>query len=738
MRETSVVHPAPEWHVEIMKPRRASDPSNSASHNPGRAAMPHFDEQTARDLEFDAVRNMLLNHCHNPTTIERAENLYPRVHPRHWLESLERTNEFLRVRTEGISFPAVGCAEISADNERLAIRDSVLDEDGFNRIRTATQTVNDAIHALKGKQNTLPRLCELVLELEPNHELPKAVDTVFDAKGQVRSNASAKLILIREEIIRSRRNVNRQFVKELKHHLERGWLADTKEGFINNRRVLAVNSTHKRKVNGTILGQSKNASITFIEPASTVALNFEMEMLLDDERKEIHRILRDLTQRIRRFLPQLKAFHKVLVEFDWLRAKTLLAIEMDAVMPGIRSDQSFHLIQAYHPLLALQNTAKGIPTEPQTLALSAKERMLVISGPNAGGKSITLKTVGLLQVMLQSGLLVPVHPNSEMGRFESILTDIGDNQSIENQLSTYSYRLNRMKKFLDVATGKSLLLLDEFGTGSDPELGGALAEVFFEELYARNVFAVITTHYANIKTRAAQLPAAINGSMRFDQDSLQPLFKLDIGPPGSSFTFEVAHINGIDTDLIARAKGKLDHRKVKLDELISELQKEKNTLARVTDRNLKKELELAQLKAEIARREQHLQERAEHQQTIAESQNDALHRGRKLQQFIDRFDAGGKNKELLQDVQKYLAVEKTKLLDLEASKKAKLAARAAKTAKRRPKHFVDRIKVGSTVRLRNGGQERGEVLQLHGNSATVLFGAFKTKIELDRLTWVAH
>lgn len=712
--------------------------NNRKLHRDLESAMPHFDQQTAKDLEFDAVQRLLLNHCHNPTTIRRAEELKPRVHPRDWLVSLKRTKEFLTIRTEGITFPAVGCAEISSDNERLAIRDSVLDEAGFNRIRTATLTINEAITALKGKDQSLPELCALTESILPNHDLPKAIDTVFDAKGQVRSNASPKLIQIREETIRLRRTVNRQFVKELKRNQERGWLADTKEGFINNRRVLAVASTHKRKVQGTVLGQSKNASITFIEPASTVSLNFEMEMILDDERKEIHRILRALTQQIRRFLPELKSYHKVLVELDWLRAKTMLALELNADLPGIRNDQSFHLIQAYHPLLVLQNEAKGIHTEPQTVALSKKERMLVISGPNAGGKSITLKTVGLLQAMLQSGLLVPVHPNSEMGWFDAILTDIGDNQSIENQLSTYSYRLNRMKGFLDAAHAQSLLLLDEFGTGSDPELGGALAEVFFEELYERQVFAVITTHYANIKTRAAQLPAAINGSMRFDQESLQPLFKLDIGPPGSSFTFEVAHINGISPDLISRAKGKLDGRKVKLDELISELQKEKNTLARVTDRHLKKELELEQLKVEMVRREQHIEERAANQQNIAEEQNDALHRGRKLMQFIDRFDPGSKNKELFQDVQKYLAVEKSKKLDAVAAKKAKQKANAAKSAKRRPKHFVERIKVGSIVRLRNGGKERGEVLQMHGDGATVLFGAFKTKIELERLTWVAN
>lgn len=697
-----------------------------------------FDEQTAKDLEFDTVKALLLRHCHNPSTIQRAEQLQPVRHLKIWQKALELTKEFMEVRREGITFPAVGCEEIGGDNDRLSVRDSVLDEAGFNRLRVAVMTVNEVIEALEEKDKAFPRLCQLIQDLQPNVQIIEAIESVFDAKGQVRSDASKRLIQIREEIVRLRRTINRQFLKEVKRFSELGWLAETQEGFVNNRRVLAVNSTHKRKVQGTALGQSKNGSITFIEPAANVALNFEMEMLMDDERKEILRILRGLTKAIRQHLPQLKSYHRVLVELDWIRAKSQLALEMEADLPGIRKGRSFHLVLAYHPLLALQNRLKSLPTESQTVELNDKARMLVISGPNAGGKSITLKTVGLLQVMLQSGLLIPAHPNSEMGCFDSILTDIGDNQSIENQLSTYSYRLNRMRGFLDVANDRSLLLLDEFGTGSDPELGGALAEVFFEELYARKCFAVITTHYANIKNRAAQLPEAINGSMRFDRESLQPLYKLDVGPPGSSFTFEVATINGIPQELIRRAKGKLDQRKVRLDELISELQSEKNTLSKVTDRNLRKELELDQKRRDFEQHQAHLNERSVAQQLIAEEQNDALNRGRKLQQFIERFDSGTRNKELFEDIQKYLAMEKSKLQDAEHSRQTRQKAAQARAVKRRPKHFVDRIKVGSIVRLRNGGKERGEVIEMDHKTALVLFGAFRTKVELEKLTWVAH
>ena len=361
--------------------------------------------------------------------------------------------------------------------------------------------------------------------------------------------------------------------------------------------------------------------------------------------------------------------------------------------------------------------------------------MLVISGPNAGGKSITLKMVGLLQAMVQSGLLVPVHPDSAFGLFKSLLTDIGDNQSIENQLSTYSYRLNRMKGFLGEAGVNSLLLLDEFGTGSDPELGGALAEVFFEELYGKGAFGVITTHYANIKTRATQMPEAVNGSMLFDAETLSPTYHLDLGQPGSSFTFEVAELNGIDKGIIRRAKEKLNPKKVKLDALIADLQKEKARHVRMTDRQLKAEHEAAEAKRDYDQKAARLAERQESVQRMGSDQNAALLRGKKVQQFIDRFKSGQANKALIEDIRKYLSVEATKKAEREEAAARKKAAAEKKRKSTRPKQRIDRIVVGSTVRLKDGRQ-RGEVLSIKGKRATVAFGEFRTRVELVDLVWV--
>ena len=694
-----------------------------------------FDAQSMEDLGFVEVKRLLEALCKTESAQRRARDLAPSAHRPSVIEALESTDELRRIRVEGYTFPALVFEEIRAEIKLLEVSGSALTEAGFMRVLQCTRLVNDIIGALQGRDRAFPRLCGMLGTVQENTDIVREIEAVFDPKGGVRSNASPELNRIRIDMQTARRQVNRLFDKALRNCAKQGWLADTEEGYLNERRVLAIASTHKRKVRGTALGTSKTGSVTFIEPTDCQQVNHELEMLKDDERKEIVRILRALTQRIRKHTPLIKAQQRLLVRLDFLQAKVKLSLDMDGVIPHIVKELRVELLKARHPLLLLAHRSKGLSVEPQNLTLHRQQRMLVISGPNAGGKSITLKMVGLIQAMVQSGLLVPVHPNSAFGLFKEILTDIGDNQSIENQLSTYSYRLKRMKGFLGEAGQNTLLLLDEFGTGSDPELGGALAEVFFEELYDRKGFGVITTHYANIKTRATSMPEAVNGSMLFDGETLTPTYTLDLGQPGSSFTFEVAELNGIDRDLIARSKQKLDPKKVKLDGLIAGLQKEKSRHARLTDRHLKAEHAAEEARREYERKVAQLDERKESVQQIGQEQNAALVRGKKLQQFIDRFKSGQSNAGLLDDVRKYLSVEATKKAEKAEAAARKKAARDNKRKAGRAKAHLDRIQVGSTVRLREGRQ-RGEVIELKGKRATVAFGEFRTRVELQDLVWV--
>lgn len=694
-----------------------------------------FDAQSIDDLEFGVIRRLLEDRCTSDSARRRARQLEPTAHRPTVISALESTDELRRIRVEGTPFPSLVFEEIKGEIKLLEVSGSALTEAGFMRVLQCTRLVNDIVGTLGGRERSFPRLCGMLGTVSENKEIVSEIEAVFDPKGGVRSHASEALGRIRIEMQTARRQVNRLFDKALRAAIKQGWLADIQEGYLHDRRVLAVASTHKRKVRGTALGTSKTGSVTFIEPVDCHQVNHELEMLKDDERREITRILRALTQRIRRHTPLIKAQQRLLVRLDFIQAKVKLALEMDAAMPHIVKETRIELLKAFHPLLLLSHRSKGVAVEAQHLTLHPGRRMLIISGPNAGGKSIALKMVGLLQAMVQSGLLVPVHPDSAFGLFKEILTDIGDNQSIENQLSTYSYRLNRMRGFLGSAGQNSLLLLDEFGTGSDPELGGALAEVFFEELYGKGVFGVVTTHYANIKNRATQMPEAINGSMLFDAETLSPTYRLDLGHPGSSFTFEVAELNGIPAHLIGRAKEKLDPRKVKLDGLIASLQKEKTRHAKLTDRQLQAEHAADKARKDYEQKAERLAERQENVQRLGEDQNAALVRGKKLQQFIDRFQSGKPNKALIEDLRKYLSMEATKLAERAEAKARKKAAEDKRRKSSRTKQHLDRIAVGSTVRLKEGRQ-RGEVLDIKGARATVAFGEFRTRVELEDLVWV--
>jgi len=697
--------------------------------------MNHFDQQSIQDLEFDFLRHLLHDYCVQPTAMLRMAELVPLKDHAQLMIELKRLDEFVKIRREAIPFPAMDFEELENEIKFLQIKDSVLNEESFSRLHRASNLSNEIIKCFEGFELAFPELQKLIENVESTNEITQAVEKVFNAKWIVRDDASPELMTIRNAIASVRRQIARNFAKVLKEFQGKGYLGDTGEAFLNERRVLAIYSTHKRKIPGVVAGSSKTGSLTYIEPEINIQLNFEVESLMDDERQEIRRILLQLTNSIRHRLPLIKEYQRLLTEFDFIQAKAKLALELDATLPEICEETQIELIKAYHPVLFLNNKKLKRPTFPQSLVMDKFSRMLVISGPNAGGKSITMKTIGLLQVMLQSGLLVPVAEKSKMSFFHSVLTDIGDNQSIENQLSTYSYRLKRMKYFLDVANRKTLVLLDEFGTGSDPDLGGALAEVFFEELYTKKAFGVITTHYGNIKLKAAQLRNAVNGCMLFNTETLEPTYKLSVGQPGSSFTFEVAEINGIPMKLIETAKTKLSESKVHLDELLSSLQEEKNrfeVLSQTAD-------EAGQLASKTIRdfesKKEKFEDKLQRQQETIERNNKYLNHGKRMAQFIESWNLKAKNKELLDELKKYVVVEKTKI-DEERKQKTILKKISQKGQEKEKKQaHRDRIKTGSLVRMVNTKQT-GTVLEIENGQAIVAFGVFKTKLDLGKLEFI--
>ena len=709
--------------------------------------MNSFDEQTIKDLEFSIIRDWLVEFSIGETAKNRLKNLTPSNRFIEIKEELARLNEFLAIRSEGESFPALDFEELLPEIKLLPIQNAVLSQDGFSRLTRASHIVNSIIYFFDKREKEYPLLCNVIKNAYYTTEIIDAIEKVFDRKGSVKDDASPLLYEIRQQIKVVKNQINKNFDRELRKLAKENLLGDTKEAFVNERRVLTIMSTHKRKVAGTVVGSSKTGSLTFIEPLSNVPLNNEYELLADDERKEIYRILQVLTREIAHLLPLINEYQIILTEFDFINSKTKLALELNCCLPSIDNDEmKIELINVVHPILWKNNKISGKKTLSQYLYMDKFSRMLVISGPNAGGKSITLKTIGLLQLMLQSGLLVPVDPNSKMCFFQQVLTDIGDNQSIENELSTYSYRLKRMNHFLKVSNRRTLLLLDEFGTGSDPDLGGALAEVFFENLYNKKSFGVITTHYANIKLKADQLKNAINGCMLFDTETLEPLYKFSLGQPGSSFTFEVAQINGIPIELIEDAKTRLDERKVSMDKLLSELQKEKTYLERLNNEHIEAQKLAQKAKNEYLEKKERFEVKLKNQQETIEINNKFITSGKKLKQFIDRYQTKNRkkdaNKPLIDEVTKYISLEKSKIEEITRTEKLKAEANIKKPINKRKKEQIERdelqhskIKIGSTVKLISTKQN-GTVEEINGEILTIIFGFMRMKVEKEKLMWV--
>ncbi len=696
------------------------------------AAMRFFNEQLVTDLEFQEIRNVLSSFAKQPTAAAALLELSPYGNFDLWKWTIEITHELKSLLENDITIPALDFKEFGEELKLLRVKDSVLAEESFAKILQGIRIIGLLKNIPEEIRFSVPRLNELIQSCEYTDEIEIEILKIFDAKWLVRDEASHELSDIRHEIVSKRREISKNFMRVMKDCQGKGFLGDTGESYLLDRRVLSVLSVYKRKVPGNVLGTSKTGVLTYIEPGVNTLLNSQMEMLFGDERAEIRKILQRLTRYLSGHAVMLKSVLDTLLQLDNIQSRVRLAVLMSAQKVIFVSEPVVKLNKAFHPLLLLKNAERGKKTIPQSLELNSQQRMMVISGPNAGGKSITLKTVGLIQLMWECALLVPADESSVLSRFDCILTDIGDNQSIENQLSTYSYRLKRMKFFLDSANKRSLILLDEFGTGSDPELGGALAEVFFEELYARKSFGVITTHFSPIKIKASQMLNAVNGCMLFNTETLEPTYILSVGEPGSSFTFEVAKMNGIPEDLLDRAKKKLSKQKIEMDSLLSDLQRQKSELELGIAAANKREVSARKEEQSFQSKLEKLQDKLDKQHVTSERNNKYIILGKKADQLVEKFNLRAKNKDVLEELKKFVAVEKTERE--ESRKKKKVQTESKVKTEKKEKVIQDRKKMipGATVRLEKT-QQVGEILEVIGETATVAFGVFKTKVELGKL-----
>ena len=676
-----------------------------------------FPESAVVQLEFEKVRQLLEAYCQTQYGSEKALQL--RIHTRKdYIErELKQTHEYSYLLQSGQYFPNDHVLNITREIKLLSIPGASLSGEQFLSIRKLADGLRSIFRWFdEERRKAYPALAYVIRESYYEKAILDLLDEVLDESGNVKDDASEELADIRLSLYRKRNELRKVFDRVLQKWGKAGYVADIEEAFLNGRRVVAVFAEYKRQVKGILLGESDTRKTSFVEPEETIELNNDVFALETEESREVYRILRQLTERLSGYAPLLKAYHDILGEYDFIRAKARLAIETNGHFPQLLDKAIVKLIQAYHPLLYLYN-----------IPLDEKNRILVISGPNAGGKTVTLKTVGLLQLMLQSGLLVPVHPDSEMGIFKQLMIHIGDTQSLEFELSTYSSHLKNMKYFVENANGKTLFFIDELGSGSDPHLGGAFAEVIMEELVRKHSMGIITTHYLNLKVMAGKTAGIFNGAMAFDEKNLLPLYKLNVGKPGSSYTFSIAERIGLDKRLIDRARQLVDAEHFRLDKLLNRteqdlqvIEKKEKDLNRLMKENerLKKEME------QTIDKEKHRQqvELQKHQNRITEDRIAYLKdMERKLRQIVmdwKKAEHTENKKELIKQLQQKQGVDKVK---------KKVHSKYQETGAP--------IEVGTRVLFRKNHQV-GEVKEIKGKKVVVQVGLMPITVDPSDLVAV--
>lgn len=705
-------------------------------------------EQTLHDLEFPKILEKIAEFAFNERTSQLILELKPYQNISHLIQDLNTTNEYLSSFESENRIPFSEFYYMKDFLPRLEIENYYLNAEQFFQIKSNSLQIKEITKFISKFEEYFPELNSLVSEVVYEKEIVKEIDAVFNRHGEVKDDASPELFEIRKQMKQVSARISDLFKKSITHNLS--FLDDIKETVVDDKRVLAVLSSVRKRVKGRLLGTSKTGSISFVEPESVQKSNRELEELKEEESREIIKILRKLTAVIAVHKNLLEEYEDLLEYFDFTQAKAQFSLKINGTLPEIKPQKILNLTDAYHPLLYLSNSEKKLKTIPQTLRMDENQRIIIISGPNAGGKSITLKTIGLNQLMIQSGILIPVHPRSEIGFFDKIFTDIGDNQSIENQLSTYSYRLKQMSYFIRNVDENTLLLVDEFGTGSDPELGGALAEVFFEEFYERKAFGIFTTHYTNIKIAAENLPEAINASMLFDEKTLNPLYKLEIGQAGSSFTFEVAEKNKIPFRLINRAKKKVEQDKVRLDKTILKLQQEKFEIQKTKNQVQELKQTSESQSKELESTNEKIREKLVDFQQLYDNELKTLQVGKKMKDWADEYLKSKNKKKLIGEFLKWVEIEnskKTKSIAVEKKKEKIVQREIQKELKKNKetiveeqkkieqkkkeiiKQTIENLKVGDRVKIKDSNSV-ATVEKIEGKSIVLNYGQFTAKVSI--------
>ncbi len=712
-----------------------------------------YPENFESKIGFNRIRDMVKNHCLSSLGEECTEKMHFSADYGYLQARLGETDEFLRILREYPQFPVSHYLDCRKSLEKIRLEGRYIEAEELFDLKKSLETVRAiALFFSREKERIFPNLSFRVQGMKIYPYLHERIDAILDKYGKIRDNATAELAAIRKEILSLQSGISRKLQAILKQGQQEGWVEEGAAIAIRDgRAVIPVPSFNKRKLKGIVFDESATGKTSYVEPAEIVELNNEIRELENRERREIIKILTRFSNEIRPYIDDLITTNEIMGEVDFIRAKALLSRELGAIKPDFSSQSAFSWKQAVHPLLMISLKRENREIVPLDIALDQEQHILLISGPNAGGKSVCLKTVGLLQFMLQNGLLIPVQEGSKTGIFDHIFIDIGDEQSIEDDLSTYSSHLLNMKYFLKNSNERTLVLIDEFGTGTEPMLGGAIAEAILNRLNMQNAFGIMTTHYANLKHFATSASGIVNGAMLYDSQKMSPLFILETGKPGSSFAFEIARKIGLPEEILQDATAKVGKKQIDFDKSLRSITRDKyywetkRKKIRKVEKSLdemaedyRKELEeIKKQRKEIlkgAKEEaQHLLENVNRQientiREIREAQAEKI-KSREIRERMENFKAEVKTADLSEDQSLLKRSEKLEKTEIKRNKGRAATSQEVKVKKEPVQETWIR---GEKIRIK--GQETVyDLVDIDQRKAVIALGQILSTVALRRI-----
>src|ERR1700761_687129 len=671
-------------------------------------------------LGFTEVKELIKVHCLSKMGRQMVDKIQVMNNYDLIRKFLSQASEFKNILENDAALPIHHFFDIKSLANKAKIEGAFLSEEEFYQVQASLTTVFSVIGYFNEREGQYPNLEALFEHLPIEKAIIKKIDQVIDQKGKIRPNASRDLADITAGIAKAEQEARRKIDQVFKSASANGWTADGSLTIRDGRLCIPLLAENKRKLKGFIHDESSSGQTVYIEPEEVFTLNNRVRDLEFERRREIVKILTALTDELRPYVPLLLSYHNLLTKLDFVRAKALFAIDIEAEMPGLVNEAKIKLYNARHPLLLLSFKAEEKTVVPLNITIDEDTRMVVVSGPNAGGKSVCMKTVGLLQMMVQAGLLIPASDASTVGVFKQIFVDIGDDQSIESDLSTYSAHLSKMKNFVEMANGKTLILIDEFGTGTDPQFGGPIAEAVLETLNHKKVKGVVTTHYSNLKVFASNTPGIENASMLFDNVEMRPLYILEVGKPGSSYAFEIAQKIGLPQQVLNLAKNKIGTSQKKVDTLLVDLEREKKEIYDTKVKLDRQQKRVNDLLAENEKLKEYLEENKKTliRDAKQEAKNIILNANKLVENTIADIKSSKADK------------EKTRQLRDNLSKE--LEKNTVKPQVVKPVVIDNELKPGDWVKL-NDSETTGQIIEIAKDNLIIAIGDLRTVAKKNRV-----